>query len=142
MDWKRKRGMLRKERAPAILAEFKQWLKNHQTKVPSEQKLGQAIQSCLKQWKLLTNYLQDGRLEIDNSLIENAIRPFAIGRKNWLFAGSPRGAKTKAILYSLLETCKANSIESYRYFSTMLHRIRSCSTEMDYRSLLPQYIGN
>jgi len=73
-------------------------------------------------------------------LIENAIRPFALGRKNWLFMGSPSGAKAGAILYSLIETCKANDIEPYKYFCAMLHRIRACVAEDDYRNLLPQFI--
>ena len=82
----------------------------------------------------------DGRIEIDNNLIENAIRPFALGRKNWLFNASPSGAKAGAILYSLIETCKANGIEPYKYFCTMLHQIRFCKTEEDYHKLLPQFI--
>jgi hypothetical protein len=89
---------------------------------------------------LLNNYLKDGRIEIDNNLLENAIRPFAIGRKNWLFMGSPSGAKAGAIYYTLIETCKANNIEPYQYFCTMLHRIRECVVEDDYRKLLPQFI--
>ena len=132
---------LREQYAPTlILAEFKQWLEDHVTKVPPQQKLGQAIQYSLRQWQALNGYLKDGRLEIDNNLIENAIRPFAIGRKNWLFSGSPRGAKAGAMLYSLIETCKANHIEPYQYFVSMLHRIRSCSDDNDYRQLLPQFI--
>ena len=89
---------------------------------------------------MLTNYLHDGRIEIDNNLLENTIRPFALGRKNWLFAGSPSGAKAGAILYSLIETCKANNVEPYKYFCAMLHRIRFCKSEEDYRRLLPQFI--
>jgi len=84
--------------------------------------------------------LKDGRIEIDNNLLENAIRPFALGRKNWLFMGSPSGAKAGAILYSLIETCKANHIEPYQYFCAMLQRIRDCETDADYRNLLPQFI--
>lgn len=94
----------------------------------------------LTHWEGLTAYLKDGRIEIDNNLIENAIRPFALGRKNWLFAGSPAGAKAGAILYSLLQTCKANQVEPYQYFCTMLHRIRLAKTADDYRQLLPQFI--
>lgn len=134
------RHALRQKQAPPILNEFKEWLDHHLTKVPPQQKLGQAIQYSLRHWKSLNHYLKDGRIEIDNNLIENAIRPFAVGRKNWLFAGSPRGAKAGAILYSLLETCKANGIEPYPYFTAMLHRIRFCSTEADYQRLLPQFI--
>ncbi len=131
---------LREKQAPPILAEFKQWLEEYLPKVPPRQKLGQAIQYALNNWKELNHYLKDGRIEIDNNLVENAIRPFAIGRKNWLFCGSPRGAQAGAILYSLLETCKANGIEPYRYFVAMLHRIRLCTTDEDYRQLLPQFI--
>lgn len=74
-------------------------------------------------------------------ILENAIRPFAVGRKNWLFNGSPRGAKAGALFYSLIETCKANQIEPYGYFVSMLHRIRLCKTDEDYRELLPQFIA-
>lgn len=82
----------------------------------------------------------DGRIEIDNNLIENAIRPFALGRKNWLFHGSPGGAKAGATLYTLIETCKVNRIDPYKYFCAMLNKIRTCITEEDYRKLLPQFI--
>jgi hypothetical protein len=61
-------------------------------------------------------------------------------RKKWLFSGSPSGAKAAAILYSLIETCKANNIEPYKYFCSMLHRIRLCKSEEDYRKLLPQFM--
>ena len=135
-----KRYALRKQYAPNILNQFKQWLDDHLPKVPPQQKLGQAIQYSLRHWKELNHYLKDGKIEIDNNLVENAIRPFAVGRKNWLFCGSPRGAKAGAILYSLLETCKANNVDPYRYFTTMLHRIRSSTSDEDYRQLLPQFI--
>lgn len=134
------RHALREKQAPPILAEFKQWLEDQLPKVPPQQKLGQAIHYALRNWKELNHYLKDGRIEIDNNLVENAIRPFAIGRKNWLFCGSPRGAQAGAILYSLLETCKANGIEPYHYFVAMLQRIRLCTTDEDYRQLLPQFI--
>ncbi len=131
---------LRNKNAPPILEAFKKWLEHHLTKVPHQHKIGQAIQYTLKNWSELTNYLKDGRIEIDNNLIENAIRPFAIGRKNWLFHGSPSGAKAGAILYSLIETCKINQIEPYKYFCTMLNKIRLCKSDEDYRKLLPQFI--
>jgi transposase len=84
--------------------------------------------------------LKDGRIEINNNQLENAIRPFALSRKNWMFAGSPSGAKAGAILYFLIETCKANNVEPYKYFCSMLHRIRLCKSEDDYRKLLPQFV--
>jgi len=136
----KERYLLRKAEAPPIFDAFKQWLEHHLTKVPAQHKIGNAIQYTLRHWSELTNYLKDGRIEIDNNQIENAIRPFALGRKNWLFNGSPSGAKASAILYSLIETCKANNIEPYKYFCAMLHKIRHCQTDEDYRQLLPQYI--
>ena len=94
----------------------------------------------LSNWIELTNYLQDGRIEIDNNLLENAIRPFAIGRKNWLFMGSPSGAEAGGTLYSLIETCKVHDVEPFKYFCAMLHKIRLCKTDDDYLKLLPQNI--
>jgi transposase len=72
--------------------------------------------------------------------VENLIRPFAVGRKNWMFAGSPSGARAGAILYSLIATCKANGVDPWQYFVTMLHQIRLCKSEADYQKLLPQNI--
>ncbi|HEY8660791.1 MAG TPA: IS66 family transposase [Hanamia sp.] len=134
------RFALRNEKSKIILGELKNWLEINLTKVPKKHKIGLAIQYALRHWIELTNYLQDGRIEIDNNRCENAIRPFALGRKNWIFAGNPRGAKAGAILYSLIETCKANNIEPYKYFCTMLHQIRHCKTDDDYQKLLPQFI--
>jgi transposase len=134
------RFKLREEKAKPTLKSFKEWLDNHLTKTPVQSKIGNAIQYTLSNWEFLNNYLHDGRIEIDNNLLENAIRPFALGRKNWMFNGSPSGAKAGATFYSLIETCKANNIEPYKYFCAMLHRIRECQTEDDYRKLLPQFI--
>lgn len=134
------RYALRDENAKPILIAFKKWLDNNLTKTPMQSKIGEAIRYSLSNWKLLNNYLKDGRIEIDNNLLENAIRPFAVGRKNWLFHGSPAGAKAGAIIYSLIETCKVNNVEPYKYFCTMLHRLRECVVEDDYRKLLPQFI--
>jgi hypothetical protein len=134
------RHALRQNKAPPILAAFKIWLERYLTKTSEQSKIGKAIRYTLNHWAALTCYLQDGRIEIDNNAVENRIRPFAVGRKNWLFAGSPSGAKAGAVLYSLLETCRANQIEPYAYFCTMLHRIRLCKTQQDYHQLLPQFI--
>ena len=134
------RQRLREEKSRPILEKFKKWLDHHLTKTSEQGKIGKAIRYCLSNWNDLTNYLKDGRIEIDNNLVENVMRPFALGRKNWLFAGSPSGAKAGAILYSLIETCKANNVEPFKYFCTMLHRIRHCKSEEDYRNLLPQFL--
>ncbi len=134
------RYRLRNEKAPPILDEFKIWLLHHMTKVPKQHQLGKAIYYVLNHWEALTNYLKDGKLEIDNNKIENLIRPLALGRKNYLFMGSPEGAKAGAIFYSLIATCTANDIEPYKYFCTILQKIRLCKTEDDYRKLFPKNI--
>jgi len=134
------RYALRQEKSLPILNAFKEWLDHHLTKTSEQAGIGKAIRYCMTHWSKLNNFLKDGRIEIDNNLIENSIRPFALGRKNWLFSGSPSGARAGATLYSLIETCKANNIEPYRYFCSMLNRIRECVTDDDYRKLLPQFI--
>lgn len=134
------RYQLRQEKSVPVLEAFKKWLDHHLPKTSDQAALGKAIRYCISNWVELTHYLKDGRIEIDNNLIENAIRPFALGRKNWLFNGSPSGAKAGAIFYSLIETCKANNIEPYQYLCAMLNRIRECVTEDDYTKLLPQFI--
>lgn len=79
----------------------------------------------------------DGSLEIDNNAIENLIRPFALGRKNWLFSGSPRGAEASALFYSLIATAKANGLMPFDYLKTLFENIRDCKTTEDYSLLLP-----
>ena len=90
-----------------------------------------------QRWGELTAYLLDGALEIDNNLVENLIRPFALGRKNWLFSGSPRGAHASALFYSLIATAKANGLNPFNYLKTLFENIRSCRTAEDYIMLLP-----
>ena len=83
-------------------------------------KLGEAVTYALNQKPYMENYLLDGRLEISNNRAENAIRPFTIGRKNWLFAVTPKGASASAAIYSLVESAKANGLEIYKYFNYIL----------------------
>lgn len=131
---------LRLAQSQPILEKIKAWLdKSTHTCAPAST-LGKAVSYMLDRWDELTNYLKDGRLEIDNNWIENNIRPFAIGKKNWLFAASPRGANASALFYSLIITCKANGIEPFAYFNCMLNRIRDCKTQEDYEALLPYNI--
>lgn len=134
------RYQLRLKTAPPILDKFKQWLEKHLDKVPGQQKMQRAMQYVLRHWKSLTNYLKDGRIEIDNNAVENTIRPFALGRKNWLFAGGPSGAYAGAVFYSLIETCKANSINPYEYLCALFHNLPFCQVDEDYSKLLPQLI--
>lgn len=101
-------------------------------------KTGEALAYLYKNWDKLTVYITDGRLSIDNNPVENAIRPFAIGRKNWLFSDSQRGAKASALLYSIIETAKANDLEPYAYLRKVLTLLPQCKTVEDIEKLLPE----
>ena len=131
---------LRQQQAKPVLEEFKSWLEQKAPLTPPGGLLGKAIGYTLNQWSRLIVYLQDGRLRPDNNLVENAIRPFVVGRKNWLFSGHPRGAAASAFLYSLIETAKANGLKPYAYMRYLFDRLPLATTEDDYRSLLPPYM--
>lgn len=127
---------MRQRQAKPILAQFKQWLDKRRNQVAPKSLLGVAIHYCLGQWRRLTNYIDDGHAGIDNNVVENAIRPFALGRKNWLFAGTPTGARASALLFSLIETAKANKLEPYRYLRYLFEKLPvTPDTEVD--RLLP-----
>ena len=96
-----------------ILDEFWKWLESLQVLKGSA--LGRAVTYAQNQKSYLENYLLDGRCAISNNAAENAIRPFTVGRKNWLFADTPRGARASATIYSLIETAKANNLNVYTY---------------------------
>jgi transposase len=109
--------------AKPILLDIKKWLDKHRHRVPPKSALGQAIQYALNQWPYLIVYIEDGRLEIDTNSIERMIKPFALGRKNWLFCGNTAGAKASAIIYSLTQTCLVNAVDPYQYFRKVLTEI-------------------
>ena len=127
----------RQQQAQPVLDDLKAWLEKNVTRVPRNSLTYQAMQYTLNQWELLIGYLADGRLHISNALAENAIRPFAVGRKNWLFADTPRGAKASATVYSLIETAKANGLEPFTYLHHVLQHIGAASTVEDIEALLP-----
>jgi len=129
---------LRQQKAKPILDEFKTWLDQNMVITPPKGLLGQAISYTLNLWARLVVYLEDGRLRPDNNLAENAIRPFVVGRKNWLFAGDPSGADASAALYSLIETAKANGHKAYFYLRYLFDRLPLAHSEADYAALLPQ----
>jgi hypothetical protein len=112
-----------------VLSEFKSWLDDAQQKVAPKNTLGKAINYALNYWKELSAYIGSGQSPIDNNLAENAIRPFVIGRKAWLFSNSQRGATASANLYSLIETAKANHCEPYQYLSWLLNRLPETPSE-------------
>jgi hypothetical protein len=85
--------------------------------------LAQAVDYALGQWSTLTVYLDDGRVEIDNNLVENAIRPTAIGKKNWLFVGDADAGERSAIIYTLIESCRRRGLDPYAYLREVLARL-------------------
>lgn len=133
---------LRQLKAKPVLDEFKMYLDAKVSTTPPKGLLGKAINYTLKFWPRLVRYIDDGRLRPDNNLAENAIRPFVVGRKNWLFSGHPKGAEASAALYSLIETAKANGFKPYNYLRYLFDRLPLCETEADYRKLLPHYVDS
>jgi transposase len=129
------RYALRQEKTLPLLGQFTQWLiKSEQTVLPKS-KLGEAITYCLNQSEKLTVYPNDGRLNIDNNRAERAIKPFVIGRKNWLFSNTAKGADASAILYSMIETAKANGLTAFDYVMNVLTHISEGN--IDVEKLLP-----
>ena len=123
-----------------VLEAFHAWLLKQN--VNPESRLGKAIDYTLKYWDRLTVYCTDGRIEIDNNGIENKIRPFAIGRKNWLFSSSQAGARASANLYSLIETAKANGLNEYDYLKWVFAKLPAANTVDAVEALLPWNIDS
>jgi transposase len=134
------RRELRQAEAEPALEAFKKWLDKRSQQTPPQGLLGKAINYTLDQWDRLTGYVQDGRLRPDNNLVENAIRPFVLGRKNWLFSGHPRGADASAAIFSLIETSKANGLEPYAYLRYIFEQLPLTGNPDDYKKLLPQHL--
>ena len=122
------RYQLRQVRSKPVLDAFLAWLKTQKSRVLPKSSFGQAINYCLGQWDKLTAFLQDGRLELDNNRSERSIKPFVIGRKNWLFANTPRGAKASAITYSIIETAKENGLNPFQYLCYLFERLPNLDT--------------
>jgi transposase len=114
---------VRRRQARPLLADLKTWFEAQLAKLPPKGGLAQAIRYALANWTALTRYSEDGRLEIDNNRAENTLRGVALGRKNWLFAGSDAGGDRAAAVYSLIETCKLGGIDPFVYLRDILGRI-------------------
>jgi transposase len=117
------RHQLRAQISVPVLTQFHRWLIKTQHQVPPKTVLGKAVNYTLEYWAELSQYIENGEWPIDNNPAENAIRPFVIGRKNWLFSNSQRGATASANLYSLIETAKANGKEPYSYLSWLFEKL-------------------
>jgi transposase len=116
------------KRSKPVLDAFLSWLKIQEHKVLPKSALGQAINYCLNQWEKLVAFLKDGRLELDNNRSERSIKPFVIGRKNWLFSNTPKGARASAIIYSIVETAKANGLNPYFYLNFLFEKLPNMDT--------------
>lgn len=131
---------IRQQQAVPILNDMKDWLDQSLTQVPPTSLTGKALGYLSNQWPTLTVYCEDGRLDIDNNAIERAIRPFVIGRNNWLFSDTVKGAKASANLYSLIETAKLNGLEPYRYLHHVFKELPKAQTLADIEQLLPWHV--
>jgi transposase len=123
------RKKLRLEQSFPVLQELEKWMKEQLPDVLPKSSIGQAITYTLGLWKRLTRYIENGQVEIDNNLIENSIRPVALGRKNYMFAGSHEAAKQAAMIYSFLGTCKINNVEPLGWLKDVLQRIQDHSIQ-------------
>jgi transposase len=127
----------RYQRSLPVLNKLKKYLDDNQHKVPKDGLTGKAMTYLSNQWDKLMVYCSNGELNISNILAENAIRPFVIGRKAWLFSDTPKGAQASAIHYSLIETAKANGLEPYAYLTHVLKALPYADTVEKVEALLP-----
>jgi len=128
---------LRQLRSVPQLALLHIWLQTQAPKLAKGSKTREAVDYTLNQWPKLIRYCDDGSLRISNILAENAIRPLALGRKAWLFADTPAGARASAIYFSLIETAKANGLEPYDYLRRVIEKMPYAETVEDWEALLP-----
>ena len=132
----RRSAARRAEAAPEIAA-LRTCLEQLRAQVSGKSALAEAIRYALSRWPALTRYLEDGRLEIDNNIAERALRAVAIGRKNWLFAGSDGGGEAAAVFYTLLETAKCNGYNPRLWLTRVLEAIGRDRDLTNYDALLP-----
>ena len=131
----------REKDAKPVLAEIKALLDDAEFKVPPKSPLGTAVFYSLNHWASLNTYLQDGRLEIDNNRSERSIKPFVIGRKNWMFHGNDVGAQAGSILFSLIETCKQHKVDVFSWLKYVLANIHKAKTVEQLEKLIPYNIN-
>ncbi len=131
------RHALRQQKAKPIIDKLKAWLEKKQPEVLPRSLTGKAMTYLSNQWPRLIRYLDDGRYPIDNNLAEQTVRPFAVGRKNWLFSQTTAGAQASAIIYSLVETAKANDLEPQAYLTQLFTELPNMDSFEQMETLLP-----
>ena len=138
-----KHAIIEKRQAETILVldTFKKWLNKMEAEIVPGSYLGKALSYTQNQWEKLITFINLDVATPDNNLVENTIRPFVVGRKNWLFSDSPRGAHANATLYSIVETAKANNLEPWLYIKFILAKLPLLTSHKDYEQLLPQKVN-
>ncbi|WP_139306378.1 IS66 family transposase, partial [Methylomonas sp. LWB] len=131
------RGQRRQEQSRPVLVKIEALLLQHLHAVIPGSLLGKALHYLSSQWSKLIRFVDNGAWPIDNNLCENAIRPFVVGRRNWLFCDTVAGARASANLYSLIETCKANSVDPYTYLVDLFRKLPTAKTVEEFEALLP-----
>jgi transposase/uncharacterized coiled-coil protein SlyX len=131
------RKAMRQGQAVPLLNEMRDWLDTSLPEVPPQSAVGKALNYLHGQWPKLVRYVDDGRVDIDNNAAERTIRPFVIGRNNWLFSDTVKGAEASARLYSLILTAKANGHEPYRYLRHLFKELPVATSLQDIEALLP-----
>ena len=131
------RHVVRQKQSKPIMDEFKQWLDEYAPTTLPKSPLGKAFNYTLKFWTGLSEFLNDGRLEMDDNLTEQEIKPFVIARKNFMFASSVDGAHALCLHFSLIRTAKRHNLDPYHYYTRILKQIPHCETVEDYEALLP-----
>ena len=128
---------VRQVRSRPIIDDLEPWLRAKLALISQKTKLAEAIRYALSRWAGLTRFLDDGRIEIDSNVVERSIRPIALNRKNALFAGSDGGGEHWAIIASLIETCKLNSVDPYTYLTDVISKIVNGHPNNRIEELLP-----
>jgi transposase len=131
---------VRDEKARPLVKKIREWLDASKDRVPPQSLTGKALGYLERQWPKLVRYLDDARIPLDTNLVENSIRPFALGRRNWLFADTPGGAQASAHLYSIIETAKANALDPFAYLVHLFTDIPKAQRLADFEALLPHRI--
>ena len=129
-------GLLLKNRTKPKLVAFAAWFEDQAPRVLPKSPIGQAIAYARRQWSALRRFTEHGFLNIDNNASERALRAVAVGRKNWLFAGSDAGGRTAAVLYTMTQTCRRHGLDPFAYLQDVLTRL-PLSTSGELASFLP-----
>ena len=127
----------RREQVQPVLTKFKSWLEKKVNSIPPQSALGKAVNYTLNQWEYLVRYLDLPELTPDNNAAERAIRPFVMGRKNWLASGAPHGAESSCAVYSLIETARQNGMNPYAYLHHVFSTVPEITADAQWDELLP-----